>query len=99
MATSEPTLLTAADVAFLERCRQDLDDFFARGDGVVTIVRRPAPGGTVELEAEVVVSGLRASFSAQGETIIEAYAHLRAAAPEARLALAFRAVMDEPAGR
>jgi hypothetical protein len=96
MATSKPPQLTAADAAFLERCRQDLDAFFALGDGVVSIVRRTAPGGMVELEAEVVVSGLRASFSARGETIIEAYAHLRAAAPEARLALAFRAVMDEP---
>ncbi len=56
-------------------------------------------GGMVVLEAEVVVSGQRASFSAQGETIIEAYAKLRAAAAEARLALAFRAVFDEPAGR
>ena len=99
MTGFEPTTTTADDAAFLERCREDLDGFFARSDVVVAVVRQPAPDGRVRLEAEVIVSGLPATFAASGETIVEAYAGLRAAAPEQRLALAFRAVLDEPSRR
>ena len=90
--------LSAADVAFLERCCDDLEAFFGRRDQVVAIVPRRRDEGRVELEARVVVSGRPSTFSAAGETIVEAYARLRAAAPEARVALAFQALVHPTPG-
>jgi hypothetical protein len=90
---------SAADVAFLERCREDLDAFFLPRDHVVAIVPRRGPHDQVELAAMVVVTGRPATITGRGETIIEAYADLRATAPEERVALAFRALVDEHAGR
>ncbi len=99
MTEIEQASLSAADVAFLERCRDDLDVFFAPRDQVVEIVPGLGPGGEVELLATVVVSGRPATFTAGGETIIEAYANLRAAAPEERVALAYRALLDTELAR
>jgi hypothetical protein len=91
---AEPPAPSAADVAFLGRCCEDLDAFFAPRDRVVAIVPQAGPGGEEELVATVVVSGRPGTFSARGETILEAYANLRTAAPEQRVALAFRALVD-----
>jgi hypothetical protein len=99
MTNSRSLTVTAADAAFLARCRQDLDAFFVPRDHVVAVVLCGAPGEMVELQAQVVVSGRPATFTARGETIVEAYANLRVAAPEERIALAFRALVDEHAGR
>jgi hypothetical protein len=96
---AELPALSAADVAFLERCCEDLDAFFVPRDQVVDIVPQAGPGGEVELVATVVVSGRPGTFSARGETILEAYANLRAVAPEQRVALAFRALVDPGPGR
>jgi hypothetical protein len=98
MTELESPSLSAADVAFLERCREDLDAFFVPWDRVVEIVPRRGPDGEVELVAGVVVTGRPATITARGETIVEAYANLRVAAPEERVALAFRALVGEPAG-
>ena len=98
MTQRESPFLSAANVAFLERCREDLDAVFVPWDHVVEIVPRRGPAGEVELVANVVVTGRPATVTARGETIIEAYANLRLAAPEERLALAFRALVDENAG-
>ena len=98
MAEIEQAPLRAADVAFLERCRADLDAFFVPWDHVVEIVPRRGPDGEVELVASVVVTSRPATITALGETIIEAYANLRKAAPEERVALTFRALVDEHAG-
>jgi len=95
MTEMEPPPLTAADAAFLDRCRQDLAGYFEPRDSVEEIVRRPTDDGRVELEARVVVSGRPDAFAAIGETVVEAYGRLRAMAPEERLILAFRAVVDE----
>lgn len=89
---------TAAEAAFLERCREDLAGQFEPNDTVEEIVLRAVDDRLVELEARVVVSGWRGSFAARGETIVEAYGRLRAAAPEERVALAFRALITERAG-
>jgi hypothetical protein len=98
VAEIELARLSAADVAFLERCREDLDVFFAPRDRVIEIVPRLGSDGEVELLATVVVSGRPGTFTAGGETILEAYANLRAAAPEERVALAFLALVHpEPA--
>jgi hypothetical protein len=91
--------LSAADAAFLQRCRDDLAQLFEPRDTVLEIVRRTVAEGHVELEARVVVSRRPATFAASGDTVVEAYGRLRAAAPEERLALAFRAVVDEAASR
>jgi hypothetical protein len=99
MTDPEEPRLSAADVAFLERCREDLDAFFVPRDHVVAIVPRRAPGDEVELAAMVVVTGRPATITGRGETLLEAYANLRAAAPEERVSLAFRALLDEQAGR
>jgi hypothetical protein len=99
MTEIEQAALSAADVAFLERCREDLDAFFVPRDRVVEIVPRRGPGGEVEMVAHVVVSGRPGTFTARGETIVDAFAKLRAAAPEERVVLAFRALVDEHAGR
>ncbi len=99
MTNSEERGLTAADVAFLERCRADLAPFFEPRDAVQEVAQSVADDGLVELEARVVVSGRPASFVARGETAVEAYGRLRAMAPEQRVALAFRALVDEAAGR
>jgi hypothetical protein len=90
----ERPALTAAEVAFLERCRLDLEPLFGPRDAVLEVVQRPVEDGQVELEAHVVVSGRPATFAARGETVVEAYGRLRAAAPEQRVALAFRALVD-----
>jgi hypothetical protein len=95
MTEMERLPLTAADAAFLERCRQDLAAYFEPRDAVEEIVRRPTEDGRVELEARVVVSGRPGAFAAKGETVVEAYGRLRGMAPEERLVLAFRAVVDE----
>jgi hypothetical protein len=99
MTDMEQPPLTAADVAFLERCRQDLAVYFGPRDAVEEIVRRPTEDGLIELEARVVVSGRLGTFAASGETVVEAYGRLRGMAPEERVALAFRAVVDELAAR
>ncbi len=99
MTELESPSLSAADVAFLDRCREDLDAFFVPWDHVVGIVPRRGPAGQVELVASVVVTSRPATITARGQTIIEAYTNLRKAAPEARVALTFRALVDEPAGR
>ena len=49
--------------------------------------------------ASVVVTSRPGDNHGVGETIIEAYANLRKAAPEERVALTFRALVDEHAGR
>jgi hypothetical protein len=95
MTEMEPSTVTAADAAFLERCRQDLAACFAPRDAVDAIVRRETADGLVELEAQVLVSGRPASFVARGETVVEAYGRLRSMAPEQRVALAFRVLVDE----
>ena len=41
------------------------------------------------------VSGRPGTFAASGETVVEAYGRLRGMAPEERVVLAFRAVVDE----
>lgn len=99
MTDTEQRPLTAADAAFLERCRQDLAAYFAPRDAVEEIVRRLTEDGLVDLEARVVVSGRPGAFAASGETIVEAYGRLRGMAPEERVALAFRAVVDDLAAR
>lgn len=101
MSQVDRPVASAADVAFLERCQEDLDAFFAPHDEVAAVVLHPSDDATgeVELEARVVVGGRPATFAARGETIVEAYARLRAAAPEERVALAFRALVGEHAGR
>lgn len=95
-AYREPFGLSAADAAFLERCREDLDGLFGPTDAVDEIVLAAADDGSLEMEARVVVSGRPAKFSARGETMVEAYGRLRALAPEQRLVLAFRALVDQP---
>jgi len=92
-------VITAADLAFLERCREDLDELFGPHDRVLEIVSRPGDGGMLELEARVVVSGRPAAFRASGETPVEAYGRLRASAPEVRVKLAFRVIVDGADGR
>jgi len=99
MTETEHAALSAADVAFLERCREDLDAFFVPRDRVTEIVPGRSGDGEVEMVAHVVVSGRPATFAARGQTIVAAYAKLRAEAPEERVALAFRALVDEHAGR
>ena len=89
--------LSAAEVAFLERCHDDLDAFFVPRT-TSSRSSRGGPDGAVELVAGAGVTGRPATITAHGETIVEAYAHLRLAAPDERLALAFRALMDEHAG-
>jgi hypothetical protein len=89
---------TPAEAAFLERCREDLAGLFGPNDVVEAILLRAIDDEAVELEARVVVSGWRGSFAARGETIVEAYGRLRAAAPEQRIALAFRVLVNERAG-
>jgi len=91
----QPPTLTAADAAFLERCRQDLAGYFEPRDAVEEIVQRPTEDGRVELEARVVVSGRSGAFATIGETVVEAYGRLRGMAPEERVGLAFRALVDE----
>ena len=99
MTEMEPPPLTAADADFLERCRQDLAGYFGPRDAVDEIVWRQAEDGFVELEARVVVSGRPGTFAASDETVVEAYGRLRGMAPEQRVALAFRAVVDEIGAR
>ena len=70
MSEMEPPPLTAADAAFLDRCRQDLAGYFEPRDSVEEIVRRPTDDGRVELEARVVVSGRPGAFAAIGETVV-----------------------------
>lgn len=91
---AEQPAITAAEAAFLERCRLDLEPFFGPQDAVLEVVQRPVEDGFVELEARVVVSGRPATVAARGETVVEAYGRLRAAVPEQRVALAFRALVD-----
>jgi hypothetical protein len=86
---------TAADVVFLERCRQDLAAFFGPRDRVEEVVVMHTDDGLVELEARVVVSGRPATFTASGETVVDAYGHLRRVAPEQRMVLALRVLVDE----
>jgi hypothetical protein len=90
----EQPAINAAEAAFLGRCRLDLEPLFGPRDAVLEVVQRPVEDGLVELEAHVVVSGQPATFAARGETVVEAYGRLRAAAPERRVALAFRALVD-----
>ena len=100
LSAADSAPLSAADAAFLERCREDLDELFAPHDLVVAVMPRPRAGDeSVELEARVMVSGRQATFAASGETIVDAYAHLRAAAPEQRAVLAFRALVEPHAAR
>lgn len=91
---AEPPAITAAEAAFLERCRLDLEPFFGPQDAVLEVVQWRVEDRFVELEARVVVSGRPATFAARGETVVQAYGRLRAAAPEQRVAVAFRALVD-----
>jgi hypothetical protein len=95
MTEMEPLPPTAADAAFLERCRWDPGTFSEPSDEVGEIVRRLTEDGCVELEAGAVVSGRPGAFSASGGTVVEASGRLRGMAPEERLIHAFRAVVDE----